>query len=160
MKKYTVLQVADLLETNPETVRRWIRSDKLPAEQSSRKGGNVITEQSLAVFLDGSPKYASKAAAKGVVVRQPVQITVSDRAPKVRLAAPVTRGAIAKVMKSRLETIDLPKGVAMPKTGLYAGAHMEEVTAKLDAQQREIRELKRLLKNMESQIGSMHIKEK
>lgn len=59
MGTYSVKQIADMLNTKPETVRRWIRSGKLKAEQSSRKDGNVITEGDLNNFLKSSPKYAS-----------------------------------------------------------------------------------------------------
>lgn len=58
METYSVKQIADILNTKPETVRRWIRSGKLKAEQSSRKEGNVITEGDLNKFLKFSPKYA------------------------------------------------------------------------------------------------------
>lgn len=59
MKTYSVKEIADLLKTNPETVRRWIRTGKLKAVQQSRKDGNVVTEQSLKDFLESSPKYKS-----------------------------------------------------------------------------------------------------
>jgi len=58
MKKYTVNDVAKMLKTNPETVRRWIRNGKLEAIQVSRKEGNIITEQMLKTFLKNTPKYA------------------------------------------------------------------------------------------------------
>ena len=62
MNTYTVKEIADMLKTNPETVRRWIRLGKLEADQSSRKGGNVVSEQSLNKFLKTTPKYAGIAA--------------------------------------------------------------------------------------------------
>lgn len=62
MKTYTVKEISELLNTNPETVRRWIRSGKLKAVQGSRKGGNAITEDALQGFLKNTPKYASIAA--------------------------------------------------------------------------------------------------
>ena len=58
METYSVKQIADILNTKPETVRRWIRSGKLKAKQSSTKDGNVITEGDLNNFLKSSPKYA------------------------------------------------------------------------------------------------------
>lgn len=58
MKTYSVNKIADMLKTNPETVRRWIRSGKLKATQTSRKGGNEVTEGSLQEFLKSAPKYA------------------------------------------------------------------------------------------------------
>lgn len=57
MDKFTVKQVADMLETNPETVRRWIRSGELKAEKGSNKTGNVITADALADFGNAKPKY-------------------------------------------------------------------------------------------------------
>lgn len=59
MGTYTVKEIAEKLNTNPETVRRWIRSGKLKAEQSSRKEGNVISEEELQKFISVSPKFNS-----------------------------------------------------------------------------------------------------
>lgn len=65
MKTYTVKEIADLLGTNPETVRRWIRDGKLQAvANSKRKGENkVILEGALNAFLKATPKYAATLAA-------------------------------------------------------------------------------------------------
>ena len=60
MKTYNVKQIAAMLSTSPETVRRWIRDDKLKAEQSSRKEGNIVTQAELDKFLKATPKYFSK----------------------------------------------------------------------------------------------------
>ena len=57
MKTYTVKEIADMLNTNPETVRRWIRNGKLHAEKYSNKTGNVIPEASLNTFVSTKPKY-------------------------------------------------------------------------------------------------------
>lgn len=62
MKTYSVDDIVTMLNTNPETVRRWIRSGKLEAIQTSRKSGNAITEQSLNAFLKSNPKYAKMVA--------------------------------------------------------------------------------------------------
>ena len=62
MDTYSVKQISDLLKTNPETVRRWIRQGKLKADQTSRKGGNLVTASSLYLFLKSTPKYAGIAA--------------------------------------------------------------------------------------------------
>ncbi len=59
-KVYTVQQIAEILSTNPETVRRWIRDKKLKAVQFSKKSGNVIKESALNEFLKESPKYMSR----------------------------------------------------------------------------------------------------
>ena len=62
LKDYNVQQVSNLLKTNPETVRRWIRSGKLKAVQDSRKGGNIISEEALKQFMRETPKYAGLVA--------------------------------------------------------------------------------------------------
>ena len=62
MKTYSVKQIAEMLNTNPETVRRWIRDNKLKAVQTSKKTGNVITEEDLDRFLSVTPRYLSKAS--------------------------------------------------------------------------------------------------
>ena len=59
MKTYSVKEIADLLNTNPETVRRWIRDKKLEATIESKKGGHIVYESALQAFLKSSPKYAS-----------------------------------------------------------------------------------------------------
>lgn len=63
MDSYTVKQVSQLLKTNEETVRRWIRSGKLPATLMSKKGGHTISADSLNHFVKQSPKYAPILAA-------------------------------------------------------------------------------------------------
>lgn len=63
MKSYNVKEIANALNTNQETVRRWIRSGKLGAEQGSRKVGNIITEDALLEFVKEVPKYSSLVAA-------------------------------------------------------------------------------------------------
>ena len=62
MKTYSVKEIADLLKTNPETVRRWIRDKKLEATIESKKGGHIVYESALHAFLKSSPKYASMAS--------------------------------------------------------------------------------------------------
>lgn len=85
MKTYTVKEISDMLKIDPETVRRWIRSGKLQAEQSSRKDGNVVTDQMLQSFLRQSPKYAKMVAP---LVATPIGVTVT--------AASVLTGIIAQ----------------------------------------------------------------
>ena len=65
MKTYSVKQIAEMLGTNPETVRRWIRDGKLTAVQVSRKDGNIVTENDLNSFLQSTPKYAARLGAAG-----------------------------------------------------------------------------------------------
>ena len=57
MRIYTVSEISSLLDTSPETVRRWIRGGELIAIQTSRKEGNQITEDDLLKFLRSKPRY-------------------------------------------------------------------------------------------------------
>ena len=61
MKTYSVKEIADMLKTNPETVRRWIRDKKLDATIESKKGGHIVYEAALQEFLRSSPKYTAVA---------------------------------------------------------------------------------------------------
>lgn len=74
MVTYSVKQIAEMLDTNPETVRRWIRDKKMNAVQISRKDGNVVTEDELQRFLKASPKYMPKftaSVASGIALAGP-----------------------------------------------------------------------------------------
>ena len=51
MDTYNVKQIADMLNTQPETVRRWIRSGKLHAEKASRKDGHVVTDFGKCIYI-------------------------------------------------------------------------------------------------------------
>ena len=56
MKTYNVAEISEMLSVDPETVRRWIRSGKLEAELTSRKEGNLVTEENLHKFLENNRK--------------------------------------------------------------------------------------------------------
>jgi excisionase family DNA binding protein len=64
MQSYNVKEIADLLQTNPETVRRWIRKGRLAATRGpSRKEGSSVSAAALQEFLEKSPKYSASVAA-------------------------------------------------------------------------------------------------
>lgn len=69
MKTYSVKEISEMLNTNPETVRRWIRDKKLDATIESKKGGHIVYETALNEFLKSYPKYAAaaKASAAGAI---------------------------------------------------------------------------------------------
>lgn len=61
MKTYSVKEIAIMLHTDPETVRRWIRNGKLKADKQSNKEGMLVDENMLEAFLKKTPKYAGVA---------------------------------------------------------------------------------------------------
>ena len=54
MEYYSVKDIAELLSVNVETVRRWIREDKLKAERGSGRQGSKVTSEALKEFLEGN----------------------------------------------------------------------------------------------------------
>lgn len=62
---YSVYDVAEILETNPETVRRWIREGKLLSEgYSTKKLGFKVSSAALNLFAENNPRYAKRLEAK------------------------------------------------------------------------------------------------
>ena len=61
-EEYTVNEVASILQTNPETVRKWIKKGDLSATPgNSKKEGMRIDESALESFLSENPKYTAQA---------------------------------------------------------------------------------------------------
>lgn len=54
---YTVTQVSEMLNVDPETVRRWVRTGRLNGTLESKKSGFRIDEESLNDFISQYPKY-------------------------------------------------------------------------------------------------------
>lgn len=52
MEYYSVKEIAELLSVNEETVRRWIRVEKLEAERGSGRQGSKVTSEALTKFLE------------------------------------------------------------------------------------------------------------
>lgn len=111
MKTYNVKEIADMLNTNPETVRRWVRDKKLKAETVSRKDGTVISESELEKFLEASPKYA-RIASLGFGLSAPVGIPIA--------VAAMVGGAV-------LEHLDFKKNTELR-------AHSKEILKLLEAE--------------------------
>lgn len=106
MKSYNVKEIAEMLNTNPETVRRWIRDKKLDATIVSKKGGHIIYEADLRNFLNSSPKYASKAKASlaGATVL-PTVMTAGLIAQKL-----IDKEQLVKAQISNKDIIDFLRG--------------------------------------------------
>lgn len=95
MKTYTVKEIATMLNTNPETVRRWIRNGKLHAKKTSNKSGNIILETSLNTFASTMPKYQK-------IINSNVSNTLIEASAIV--ASSILSGIIAE--KNRSENIE------------------------------------------------------
>lgn len=60
MRKYTVFDISEKLNVDPETVRRWIRSGEMKSTITSKKKGHIITEEDFIEFCKNSPKINAR----------------------------------------------------------------------------------------------------
>ena len=65
---YTVKQVAEMLDVDEETVRRWIRNGEMDASSTGRKEGYKISLLDLNKFYDSHPKYSKEADIKCIKI--------------------------------------------------------------------------------------------
>lgn len=133
MKTYTVKQLAEILETNPETVRRWIRDKKLKSSQESKKEGNVITQAQLNAFLKASPKYLSKFAL-GLAALSPLSSIV------LSAAGGVVAGALAAYFRE--------KGKVHVRTEDFKTYLLDQIKT----EEGEIKQKQELIQQMQSEI--------
>lgn len=168
MKKYTVVQIADMLDTNPETVRRWIRSDKLQAEQASRKQGNVVTEADLVCFLKGAPKYAARYEAqlpKTMEVR--IYPQGFENEPAVSKIYPAGAASMTRARTSFVRP--MTKAMKMASASVLEGAanietpkgmEIAKLTARKAQLEKEMAQINRQLKIMGAETSALGIKKK
>lgn len=160
MNTYTVKEISDMLKTNPETVRRWIRLGKLKADKTSRKGGNVISEQSLNNFLKTTPKYAGIVAGTigsllipGIIVGVPAltasllsSLLSQNGTTQERLTN--TRIPVAEMIQLINTSIKSSKKAILAKR-----EEVKKLNLEIESEEQHIKELKELIANLESQCG-------
>lgn len=74
MEFYTVKEIAEMLLVNEETVRRWIRENKLDAERGVGRQGSKVSTDSLKKFLKEN---------KGLITNSAISILGIDIATSV-----------------------------------------------------------------------------
>lgn len=147
MKDYNVQQVSKLLKTNPETVRRWIRAGKLKAVQDSRKGGNIISEESLMKFMRETPKYAGLVASIFAPTAVALPIAIGSLMGSVMSAiygqkkAKVTSDYIENYLKKEVERCE--KSVAQKKKTI------EQLQSEILSDEKQIESYKFALNNFD-----------
>lgn len=154
MKTFNVKEIAEMLNMNPETVRRWIRSGKLEAIQDSRKEGNIVTEQMLNAFLKSSPKYAGILTASAALT--PI---VGLGAMTVSLLGGLLAQQYVKSeneKNAKVSTVEVKKLIDSDiKKRTQAIRRKEEAIRQLqneiESEQVGIEEAKRLIKEMDAQ---------
>jgi excisionase family DNA binding protein len=55
----TVAQAAEVLQVHPETLREWLRTERIPATLLSRRAGYRIRASDLEAFLSGGAELGA-----------------------------------------------------------------------------------------------------
>ena len=164
MANYSVKQIAEMLDTNPETVRRWIRAGRLESSQASKKEGNVVSEDALKTFLERTPKYAAAAAsvaAAGILLPLPsVPVIGASLAVSVgmsvasALARPERRKAeTASDAKENLIQLQIEKKQLLEQTRAVA----QQLQEQLKKQEQQLREDKRRLQQLQRLVRELEL---
>lgn len=148
--EYTVEAVADLLATNTETVRRWIRDGKLKSTCLSNRQGHRIQEEDLKTFLQSSKKYSKALALLAIPA------VAAINAPVTLVSATV--GAVAGVMNFALKkdatTAPQPKQID-PITALQTQiTQSQQIIAEIEE------EIQRLQQQIQLYIGQQEVYQK
>lgn len=151
MRTYTVKEIAEMLKTNPETVRRWIRSGRLEATQDSRKEGNLVTEQMLQAFLKESPKYAAMLAP---ILITPIGMTAATAAVTGSLLASKMIKADKQQKQATVDSDEMLRFLKLDATKLTMSVKRKreaitQLQKEIDEDLKQLEEIKTLIKELE-----------
>lgn len=147
MKTYSVKEISEMLKTNPETVRRWIRDKKLDATIQSNKGGHMISEAALKAFLQTSPKYAATAGVllASTAIFSTVMISGMIAQKMIDLEqlknARISKADIARYLRSEISSRE---GAIREKENAV-GKLLEEI----EAEKKQIEEFQKLVEGLD-----------
>ena len=157
METYSVKEIAEMLNTNPETVRRWIRDKKLDATIESKKGGHIVYEAALHEFLKSSPKYAAAAKASlagaiGVAVLPTVMVG-SLVAQKL-----IDAEQLKKARISNKDVINFLRGEIQRYTEAIKVKEdtIHQLQKQIDADQSQITEFQKLIDSLSAEKEDTH----
>lgn len=159
MTTYNVKQIAEMLNTNPETVRRWIRSGKLKAVQDSRKTGNVVTEQMLEAFIKSTPKYAGTIVGTSALGGAYVGLVASAAALIggifVQKNAENKRIANAKVKPEEIKKLLRENIKAREKTIMQKEQAIKQLENEIQAEKNNVLASKNLILQIDSDVAEI-----
>lgn len=164
MANYSVKQIAEMLDTNPETVRRWIRAGRLESSRASKKEGNVVSEEALKTFLERTPKYAAAAAgmaAAGMLLPLPsVPVIGASLAVSVGMSV---ASALARLERRKAETASDAKEnliqLQIEKKQLLEQirAEAQQLQEQLKKQEQQLQEDKRWLQLLQCLVQELEL---
>ena len=163
MKTYTVNDVAQMLDVDQETVRRWIRRGKLETEGEETSQGvpKKVTEESLVTFASSNKKYSEKlagaigaAASTATAVAGAAGITTSSAA----LAGAAATAAVAPLVGiggAIVAGFNIAKAIdAARAQGVDLGDLASGIASTAETYQREIDEKRSQIAKLEFEIGT------
>lgn len=171
MRTYTVNGVAQMLDVDQETVRRWIRRGKLEAEGADTSQGvpKKVTEDSLRTFASSNKKYSDRVAealgsaamtAAGAIAGA---AACSSAAVAAAASSPAVVGAAATTAAMPLLGIggaivagfNIAKVIDAAKArGVDLGDLASGIASTAEAYQRTITEKKSQIAKLEVEIGA------
>ena len=155
MKSYTVKEIAETLKTNPETVRRWIRSEKLISTKASNKVGNIVTEEAFNKFIKETPKYAAMLA--GTVVTSPVALSLVVGGLIGGLVGTVMASDKKKIGKEDVQKSIEQKIAECEKRIITNKKALEEIKSKIDDDEKSLQQYKYALENLDLDLIAQEI---
>ena len=150
MASYTVKQIADMLNTNEETVRRWIRSGKLDATWVSKKSGNVISSAALNKFIKETPKYAG--ALTAALVTSPIAMSVVVGGLLGGMIAFMDGKKNSSVSSADVKAFLKKKIASYEKSLKSKKAELAKLQSEIDSEQQELEKYTYALENLDLNV--------
>lgn len=145
-KKYKVNEVAKMLGTNEETVRRWIRNNKLNASQQSKKTGNIINDGDLRTFLQDYPKYFERfMTSTASITEKTTENLIASLGVSILGAAGIS--AVKMLWTNRTN-----EDISQNDIVRFAGQQIEKIEARIKQKRGAIAELEEEIGDYEAQI--------
>lgn len=161
MRTYTVNGVAQMLDVDQETVRRWIRRGKLEAEGADTSQGvpKKVTEDSLRTFASSNKKYSDKIAeALGSAAMTAAGAIAGAAAPSsavVGAAATTAAMPLLGIGGAIVAGFNIAKVIDAAKAqGVDLGDLASGIASTAEAYQRAITEKKSQIAKLEVEIGA------
>lgn len=145
-KTYKVNEIASLLGTNEETVRRWIRIDKLHASQQSKKTGNIISDDDLRTFLEDYPKYFERFMASTATLTEK---TTANLITGLGLSL---LGAASVSAIKMLRTNRTKENISQEDIVRFAGQQIDKLKTRIQQKRATIAEIEEEISDYEAQI--------
>lgn len=144
MEFYTVKEIAEMLSVNEETVRRWIRENKLDAERGIGRQGSKVSSESLKKFLDENKGLITGTAAS--VLGLSAVATLGTGVLGAVAGAAVAGGLLAPI--SSVASV-----IGMSWLGILKAKDKDKKQIKVELMEKEL-ELEQLAMQLKNEIAS------